>query len=370
MQRDVQDGTYTFHVGLSQFPRFGVGKVLVADARQIHRFFLRIAEFEYVEQFFYFCFHVGKFFQRFFVVLCQIALCGYFAVEVFLGQYHGTVYEVAVYGYQFIVVACLEVFPGKVVVFRFRGIGSQHITEHVLLAGEVFQIFVQPYCPVAGSRNLVSFQIQEFVARNVVRQDIAAFCFQHGREYDAVEHDVVFSDEMEQAGFGIFPPCFPTVGKQFLCIGDISDRSIEPYIQHLSFSAFNGHRNTPVEVAAYGTWLQSHIEPAFALSVYVGTPFFVIFQNPLAQPAFVFVERKIPVLGLLHDRLAAADGAFGVDQVGGRQGSSAFLALVAISAFRMAVRTFSGDIAVGKERFRFFVVILFGSFFDKLSFVV
>ena len=370
LQRDVQDGAYTFHVGLCQFPGFGVGKVFVADACQVHRLFLRVAKFEYVEQLFYFCLYVGKFFQGFFVVIRQFCAGGYFAVEVFLSQHHCTVHEVTVYGYQLIVVACLEVFPCEVVVLRFRSIGGQYVAEYVLFAGEVFQIFVQPYRPVAGSRNLVSFQIQEFVARHVVRQDIASFRFQHGGEYDAVEYDIVLSDEVEQACFGVFPPCLPTVGKQFLGIGNVSDRSIEPHVQYLSFRTFYGHRDTPVEVTADGTRLQSHVEPALALSVYVGAPFLVVFQNPLAQPSFVFVEGKIPVLGLLHHRFAAADGALRVDQIGGRQGGSAFLALVAIGTFRMAVRTLTGDVAVGEECFRFFVVILFGCFFDKLSFVV
>ena len=213
LQGNVEDGSYTFHICLSQFPRFGVGQVFVSDTCQIHGLFLCIAEFEYVEQFFYFCFHVCEFFQRFLVVVGQFALCRYAPVEVFLSQHHCTVYEVAVYGYQFVVIACLEVFPGEVVIFRFRCIGGQYVAEYVLFAWEVSQIFVQPYGPVAGSGDFVSFEVEEFVARHVVRQDIAAFCFQHGREYDAVEHDVVFSNEMDQAGFGIFPPSFPAVGE-------------------------------------------------------------------------------------------------------------------------------------------------------------
>ena len=68
-QGNVEDGSYTFHICLSQFPRFGVGQVFVSDTCQIHGLFLCIAEFEYVEQFFYFCFHVCEFFQRFLVVV-------------------------------------------------------------------------------------------------------------------------------------------------------------------------------------------------------------------------------------------------------------------------------------------------------------
>ena len=232
-----------------------------------------------------------------------------------MSQHHCTVYEVAVYGYQFVVIACLEVFPGEVVVFRFRCVGGQYVAEYVLLSGEISQIFVQPYGPIAGSRDLVSFEVEEFVARHVVRQDIAAFCFQHGREYDAMEYDIIFSDEVNQTRFRVFPPCFPAVGKKFFGVGDVSDRSVKPYIEHFSFCSFYGNRDTPIKVTAYGTWLQTHVEPAFALTVYVRTPFFVIFQNPFAQPCFVFVERKIPVFGFFHYRFATADGAFRVDKI-------------------------------------------------------
>ena len=179
-----------------------------------------------------------------------------------------------------------------------------------------------------------------------------------------------FSDEVNQTCFRVFPPFLPRVGQQFFGIADITDGSIEPYIKHLTFGAFYRNGNAPVQVAAHGTRLQAHVEPALALSVYVGAPFLVVFQNPLAQPSFVFVEGKIPVLGLLHHRFAAADGALRVDQIGGRQGGSAFLALVAIGTFRMAVRTLTGDVAVGKEGLSFFVVILHAGLFDEFSLIV
>ena len=59
--------------------------------------------------------------------------------------------------------------------------------------------------------------------------------------------------------------------------------------------AYNKIKVDDGTVTAHGTWLQSHVEPAFALAVYVGTPFFMIFQNPFAQPSFVLVERKTRV---------------------------------------------------------------------------
>ena len=168
MQGDIQNGSYARHVCLGKFPGFCICQVLITDTRQVHGFLLCVTEFEYVEQLFHFFFYVGKLFQRFAVVIVQFAGSGYYTVEVLFGELQGAVYEVTVYGYQFVVIACLEVFPGKVVVFCFRSIGGEHVAQHVLLAGEFCEIFMQPYGPVAGSGNLISFQIQEFVAGHVV----------------------------------------------------------------------------------------------------------------------------------------------------------------------------------------------------------
>ena len=44
--------------------------------------------------------------------------------------------------------------------------------------------------------------------------------------------------------------------------------------------------------------------------------------------------------------------------------------MVAIGTFCMAVRTFTGDIAVGQESLGFFVVILHGRFLDEFAFVI
>src|SRR3712207_7690939 len=79
------------------------------------------------------------------------------------------------------------------------------------------------------SSDLVALQIQELVAGHIVRQNVASFGFQHGREHDAVKHDIVFADEVNEACFRVFPPSLPTVGKQLLRIRDVSDRRVEPY---------------------------------------------------------------------------------------------------------------------------------------------
>ena len=370
LQRNIHDGCHAVHIGFGQFPRFGVGQVFVTDTSQVHGFFLRIAETEHIEVFFQSFLYVHKFLNGCLVVIAQLAKRRHFSIEIFVCKDDSTVDKVTENSHQFVVVASLKIFPSEVVVLGFGRIGSEHIAQNILLAGEIHQIFVQPNSPVARGRNLVVFEVQKFVAGHIVGQDVAAFGLQHSGENDAMENDIVFSDKMNQTGFGIFPPFFPRIGQQFLGVGNITDGRIEPNIEHFTFGTFHGNGNTPIQVAAHGTRLQAYIQPTFTLTIHIGTPFLMIFQNPLTQPAFVLIQRQIPVLGFLHHRLAAADGTFRIDQIGGRQSGTTFFALVTISTFSVTMRTFSGDIAVGQESFGFFVVILLRSFFDKFAFFV
>ena len=75
----------------------------------------------------------------------------------------GPVYEVSEDRHEFAVVPLLEILPGKVVVLRLRSIGAEHVAQHILLAGELVNIFIEPDCPVAGSGYLVALEVQEFV---------------------------------------------------------------------------------------------------------------------------------------------------------------------------------------------------------------
>ena len=175
---------------------------------------------------------------------------------------------------------------------------------------------------------------------------------------------------MNHLGFRIFPPGFPAFGQQLFRIGNISDRRIEPDIQHFAFSSFHRHGDSPIQVAAHGAGLQAHIQPALALAVDIRFPFLVSFQNPLAQERFPFIERQIPVFGFLHHRLASADRGFRVDKVCRAQGCAAGFALVAVGFFVSAMRASSGNIAVGKELLCLFVIILFARFLDEFAFVI
>ena len=183
----------------------------------------------------------------------------------------------------------MEIRPSEVIILRFRCIGGEHITQHVLLAGKIIQILIEPYRPIAGCGNLIALEVEELIRRHVVRQ-VIPLCFEHSGEDDAVENDVIFSDEMDHTRRFIFPPFGPIsvfLGlrlAKFDRIGDISDRSIKPYIEHFTFRAFYRNGNTPVEVTCDRTRFESTVQPAFALTIHVGSPFLMVVENPVLQP--------------------------------------------------------------------------------------
>ena len=185
-----------------------------------------------------------------------------------------------------------------------------------------------------------------------------------------MEHNVVLSYKVNESGILALPPRLPRVGQQLARIGDIAYRSIKPDIHHLAFGTFHRHGDAPIEVAAYGTRLQTHVEPALALPIDIAAPFGMTFQNPLLKPGLVFVEWQVPVFRLAQHWRGATDGTLRVDEFGGRETSTALLALVAVCAFAVAVRTFACDIPVGEEGLCLLVVILLTLLFHKLAFFV
>ena len=56
---------------------------------------------------------------------------------------------------------------------------------------------MQPNSPIARSGDLVVFEVHKLERGHIFRNDIGPLSFQHRREDDAVENDVIFSDEMD-----------------------------------------------------------------------------------------------------------------------------------------------------------------------------
>ena len=288
-----------------------------------------------------------------------------------MGQHHRTVHEVAEDGHQFGIVAGLELFPAEVIVLGLGCVGGQHVTKHILLAREILHILVRPYGPAAGSGYLIPFEIQELVGRHVLRKDeTIAVGLQHGREDYAVEHYIVFADEVHQLGVRALPPLLPIVGKKLHGIGDITDGSVEPYIEHLAFGSFDGHGNAPVEVAGNGTRLQAPVQPALDLAINVGTPLLVALQYPLAKPGLIVLQGEIPVGGLLLYGFRSAQLGMRIDEFLGAEGGAAFLALVPVGILVAALGAGANNVSVGEEGLGFGVIVLLALLGYELALVV
>ena len=50
LECEVEDGSHTTLIGLEELPRFGLGKILVTDACELHGLLLCVTELEVVEQ--------------------------------------------------------------------------------------------------------------------------------------------------------------------------------------------------------------------------------------------------------------------------------------------------------------------------------
>ena len=199
---------------------------------------------------------------------------------------------------------------------------------------------------------------------------------QHRREDQAVEHDVILTDEVDESCVGILPPFLPRAPllwlsvAELLCVTDIADRCIEPNIEHLTLSTLHRHGDTPVEVTRHGTRLQIHVEPALALSVDVRAPLFVTLEDPLLQPVLILVQRQVPVLCLADLRLGTTDRGVRVDELHWGEVAAAFLTLVAISIRVAAVRARTHDVTVSEELLSLGIVILLRLFLHELAVVV
>jgi len=83
------------------------------------------------------------------VIIIHLSAGRNFSAVIFLRKHQRTVDEISQHSDQLVVVAGLEILPYKVVILGFGGIGTQHIAQYVLLSGELLQVFMQPYRPVA-----------------------------------------------------------------------------------------------------------------------------------------------------------------------------------------------------------------------------
>ena len=93
-------------------------------------------------------------------------------------------------------------------------------------------------------------------------------------------------------------------------------------------------------------------------------------QNPFAEELLITVQRQVPVLRFAFHGHRTRHSAVGFDQLVGREGRAALLALVAVGAVIAALGARADDITVGQKGLRLLVVILHGGFLHELALVV
>ena len=145
----MEDCCRTFHVGLSEFPRFCVGEVFITDPGEIHCLFLRLSELEVIEQVFEGGFDIFELLNGCLVIFVQFSARGHASIKIFIREHERAIDEVAIDSYEFVVVACLKIRPCEVIVLGLRRISSEDITEHILFSGEILEVLVEPNRPVA-----------------------------------------------------------------------------------------------------------------------------------------------------------------------------------------------------------------------------
>src|SRR5690606_13834630 len=282
-------------------------------------------------------------------------------------------------GHQFIVYPRLEILPGKLAVRGFGQNRSQHVTQFVLLTGKVFEVLVQPHRVIAGCRQLVPFQVEKFIGRHVIRQDVLAVRMQYTGECDTLEYNIILDDKMYETSIivriwlllTVFFSIVSSIEVPLFGCGNVTNGGIEPYIQFFSLCLLKGHVDAPVEIPRHRPRLQARLKPRAALSVNIGLQhIFFTFQQPLFQPRLILIQRKIPMLRFTkHGRLSTKRGNR-VNEVYWIKRGSTLLTLVAIRPIAIAVGTSTCNVTVGQKLVELLVVILLRRLLDKFAFLV
>ena len=111
---------------------------------------------------------------------------------------------------------------------------------------------------------------------------------------------------MYHSGILALPPLLPIVRKEFFGVGDVTNWGVKPNVENLALCILQRNWNTPVQISGNCSWFETSVYPALTLAVNVYLPLFVAVKYPLLKPAFILIQRKIPVLGHLLKRLLSA----------------------------------------------------------------
>jgi len=85
-----------------------------------------------------------------------------------MGKNHSPVNKISQDGNQLAVVTGLKIFPCEIVILGLGHVGGKYIPQHILLAGKLNQVLVQPNSPVARGGNFIAFQVKKLIGRDII----------------------------------------------------------------------------------------------------------------------------------------------------------------------------------------------------------
>ena len=342
-------------------PRLFLLHVLIAFTGQVNHFKHRISEFISFQQLAYFVgrlFHVSK--QLMIQFIHQRCVQRrHFAFAQLVHQHKSAINKISKNGYQLTVDSILKSLPSKLAVFCFWGnlskVIAQGIYHHVtaiFLFNKILDIILHLNTPSSARAHLISFEVHEFIAWHVVRQNIS-MQFQHRRKYDAMKNNVVLTNKMHQFGIVVIPirlPVFLMIQRPLLGGTDISYWRVKPHIQYFSSGFIQRHRHTPIKVTRHRTGLQTRFYPAFTLTNHIRTPvIFVGCQYPFTQKLFMQIQWEIPMFCHTLHRCIPTECTSRVYELLRTKRCATLFTLIAISIVTGAMRTSTNNVPVCKK---------------------
>ncbi len=172
------------------------------------------------------------------------------AIKITIGEAEHTVRQIAVCGYQLVVVAPQKFPPREVGVAGLRHIDREYVAKRIGVVA--FQIAGKPDRPVAAGGELPPLQGEELVGGNIVGQVQSPISQENRRPDEGVKRDVILADKIVCPGIS-GPELAPQLAVSidpgpFLARREISDHRLKPDVNAFVLESVHRHGDAPFEV--------------------------------------------------------------------------------------------------------------------------
>ena len=165
----IEDDRCPLGVGLIGLPRFLLGHVLVAQARNAHGGLQGVSEAVASDEPCDLRRGRRQRVKHVAVGLVQVGFADgrYGTFVVLAGQHQHAVHEVAEHVGQLVVDPVAVIGPGEFAVLLLGHDARENVAQLVAFPGELAEELIDPHCPIARGGNFVAFQVHEGVGWNV-----------------------------------------------------------------------------------------------------------------------------------------------------------------------------------------------------------